>query len=136
MKYFFDFDGTLCTSTAGAYETARPKQHRIDRVNKLHDEGHSITIFTARGVTTGIDHSELTRKQLADWGVKYDDLLQKPYYDLFVCDRAMSDVAFFGPDPLIPKFECRTKMCAYTGHAYGCNYHMGACDCPARDQKR
>ena len=133
MNYFFDLDETLCTSTQGRYAEAQPKQRRIDHVNALYDEGHHITIWTARGATTGIDHTELTTGQLKAWGVKHHAIMMgKPNYDVFVCDKAKSDVEFFGPEP-VDLYDRKLKngrtMCAYTGHAYDCNYHLNACDC-------
>jgi len=94
--YCFDIDGTLCTNTAGTYETAEPFYDRIKIVNNLQDEGHRIILFTARGTTTGIDWRPLTESQMKAWGVKYHELhLGKPYYDIFVDDKAFNDKAFF-----------------------------------------
>jgi hydroxymethylpyrimidine pyrophosphatase-like HAD family hydrolase len=96
MIYAFDLDGTLCTKTNGHYEDAQPYSKRIDMVNKLGKLGHHIIIYTSRGVTTKIDWYELTRSQLATWGVCYNELrLDKPEYDVFVDDKAESDVTFF-----------------------------------------
>ena len=95
-KYCFDLDGTLCTNTEGEYESAVPFPERISKVNALHEEGSNILIFTARGTVTGIDWRTLTEKQLAEWGVKYHELrLGKPFADLYIDDRAMSDGDFF-----------------------------------------
>lgn len=94
--YCFDIDGTLCTSTAGQYEQARPLKKRIDHVNKLYDAGHRILLYTARGSTTGIDHTDLTREQMGQWGVKYHELkLGKPEYHMIIDDKAINDKDFF-----------------------------------------
>jgi hypothetical protein len=97
LKHFcFDLDGTLCTNTEGAYELAQPILDRIARVNGLFDSGNKITIFTARGSTTGIDWTELTAKQLLSWNVKYHSLiLGKPFADLYIDDKGVSDSEFF-----------------------------------------
>ena len=41
MRYCVDIDGTICSPTVGrAYEKAEPWKQRIDKLNKLYDEGH------------------------------------------------------------------------------------------------
>jgi len=97
LKHFcIDLDGTLCTNTEGAYELAQPIPDRIAQVNALFDSGNKITIFTARGSTTGIDWTELTAKQLLSWNVKYHSLLLgKPFADLYIDDKGVSDSEFF-----------------------------------------
>lgn len=63
----------------------------IQKANKLYEEGNTIVYWTARGTTTGIDWTDVTRKQLDSWGVKYHDLkLGKPQYDLFIDDKALN----------------------------------------------
>jgi hypothetical protein len=47
-------------------------------------------MFTARGSTTGIDWTDVTARQLADWGVDYHELiLGKPHFDLLIDDKAI-----------------------------------------------
>ena len=94
--YCFDLDGTLCETSAGNYKKAKPMHHRIAQVNALHKEGHRVVIATARGAETGMDWEELTEQQLAEWGVRYDELFMgKPYADVYVDDRAQKDTDFF-----------------------------------------
>lgn len=95
-NYCFDLDGTLCTNTEGEYESAAPFSERISKVNALYEEGSNILIYTARGTVTGIDWRPLTENQLKSWGVKYHELrLGKPFADIYVDDRAISDGDFF-----------------------------------------
>lgn len=95
--YCFDIDGTICVSTDGFYDRARPYPKRIARVNELYDAGHRILMYTARGSVSGIDHRELTERQLKEWGVKYHELrLGKPQYDIIIDDKALNDVDYFG----------------------------------------
>ena len=90
MIYCFDLDGTLCTNNNGIYGEATPLLSSIEMVRNLHAAGHTIIIFTARGTVTGKDWSDLTRAQLAGWGVPYDRLLfGKPEADIFVDDKAL-----------------------------------------------
>ena len=96
MNYCFDIDGTICTNTNGEYEKAEPFVDRINLVNKLYIEDHKIILFTARGSTTNLDWTELTKQQLKDWGVKYNELIfGKPDADIFVDDKGISDKIFF-----------------------------------------
>lgn len=104
MTYVFDIDGTICTVSDGFYEKAQPIESRISIVNKLHEEGNKIIFLTARGMGRSGNSSayaheafyELTRQQLKDWGVKFDDLfLGKPAGDLYIDDKGMRDIDFF-----------------------------------------
>jgi hypothetical protein len=91
MIYCFDIDGTLCTNTNGDYELAEPFPAAVAAVNRLHEKGHVIQLYTARGSTTGIDWRALTERQLAAWGVRYHELyLGKPTADVYIDDRAIN----------------------------------------------
>lgn len=91
-----DIDGTICTNTEGDYEYASPFMDRIARLNRLFDQGHEIHYWTARGSGSGIDWSELTKRQISDWGCKYTTLrLGKPSYDVWVDDKAFNSEDFF-----------------------------------------
>ncbi|MBG17586.1 MAG: hypothetical protein CMB77_04460 [Euryarchaeota archaeon] len=93
MIYCFDIDGTICTLTFNSsYEKAQPFPEMLKKINSLYDEGHRIIFFTARGCTSGIDHTDLTLRQLEEWGVKYHELImnRKPHYDLLVDDKAIN----------------------------------------------
>jgi CMP-N,N'-diacetyllegionaminic acid synthase len=60
----------------------------IAKANKLYDKGNLIVYWTARGSATGVDWSEVTKKQFAEWGVKHHGLkFGKPSYDLFIDDK-------------------------------------------------
>lgn len=91
----FDLDGTLCTQQKD-YTKAEPLQERIEEVNRLYDFGHTIKIFTARGTTSGLDWSILTKEQLQNWGVKYHHLIfGKPHFDFLIDDKAINPKDFF-----------------------------------------
>ena len=94
--YYVDIDGTICTNTDGKYDEATPLYENIQRVNSLYDQGNTIVYWTARGSVTNIDWTELTKKQLQEWGVRYTQLrMGKPHYDLFICDKAIRADRFF-----------------------------------------
>jgi quercetin dioxygenase-like cupin family protein len=91
MNIFVDLDNTLCETQDSNYTESKPIKERINKVNKLKDDGNKITIWTARGQTSGIDYKELTQKQLTDWGIRYDKLLMgKPSYDLYIDDKSVN----------------------------------------------
>ena len=109
-RYCIDIDGTICTPTVGRdYHKAQPWQDRIKVLNKLYDEGNYIIYFTARamGRFADLPHSvasvkakevlfELTRQQLEEWGVKYNELIMgKPHADFFIDDKGVKDEDFF-----------------------------------------
>lgn len=92
MRYAVDVDNTLLL-TNGDYTLSTPIQHRVDAVNRLFDEGHHITLFTARGQRSGKDYSELTKQQMETFGVKHHRLLfGKPDADVFIDDKALNVV--------------------------------------------
>lgn len=86
---YVDIDGTICTISK-PYSDAQPVYEHIEKINNLYDEGHRIIYYTARGMATKVDYTELTKKQLADWGCKFTELImnQKPDYDLYICDKS------------------------------------------------
>lgn len=93
--FAFDLDGTLCTITDGEYEHASPYLTRIAHVNRLHQDGHKILIYTARGATSKRDLRELTLSQLKEWGVTYDELIMgKPHFDLLIDDKAQHSSSY------------------------------------------
>jgi hypothetical protein len=109
-RYCIDIDGTICSPTVGRdYHKAEPWQDRIKVLNKLYDEGNYIIYFTARAMGRFADqpHSvasvkakevlfELTRQQLEEWGVKYNELIMgKPHADFFIDDKGVKDEDFF-----------------------------------------
>lgn len=93
MKYCFDIDGTICsTEDSHKYEDAKPFLDVVKKVNELYYKGHEITLFTARGSSSGINWHELTKEQLEKWGVKYHRLIDKgkPSWDLFIDDKCIN----------------------------------------------
>lgn len=87
---YVDIDETICFYEGERnYKLAKPIQENIDKINKLYDEGHQITYWTARGSITKINWFDLTKTQLMLWGCKYHRLStgKKPAYDLLICDK-------------------------------------------------
>lgn len=97
MKYIVDIDGTICNNTNGDYENAQPYSNRIKRINQLYEDGNEVHYWTARGMNSGKDYKELTRKQFKEWGVKHNSLsFNKPVYDLWIDDKCIYEKMFFG----------------------------------------
>ena len=70
------------------YELSEPNKERIEYINKLYDEGNTITYWTARGGHSGINYEDMTISQLQEWGCKYHYLkCNKPSFDLFIDDK-------------------------------------------------
>lgn len=100
MIYIVDIDETICDTPmkdgARDYENSTPILCRIAKINKLYDQGHTVKYWTARGSSSGIDWTELTTKQLKQWGCKFHEVrLGKPSYDVWIDDKAVSDKDFF-----------------------------------------
>ena len=90
MKIYVDIDETICFYDGERnYPEAVPHYENITKINKLYDEGHEITYWTARGAVTKLDWKETTTNQLHEWGCKYHHLSvgEKPAYDLLICDK-------------------------------------------------
>jgi len=100
MKYFIDLDNTLCKTEGNDYGNSTPILERIQYIKDLKEKGHHITIWTARGSSSGLDHKDLTEQQLKAWSVPYDELLLgKPNYDIYVDDKSFN-VDNFWPVPI------------------------------------
>ena len=97
MNIYVDIDETICHyPEEREYPLAQPIKENIERINQLHELGHNIVYWTARGTVTGIDWTELTVQQLKEWGAKYTKVkLGKPAYDIFICDKAINSDRFF-----------------------------------------
>jgi len=88
MKYYIDLDNTLCSTTNSDYQNSVPILSRIAKVIELKNQGHNITIWTARGSRSGNDYKELTESQLKKWEIPYDNLLMgKPDFDRMIDDK-------------------------------------------------
>tara|TARA_R100000657_G_C4675392_1_gene121017 strand:+ start:1404 stop:1706 length:303 start_codon:yes stop_codon:yes gene_type:complete len=97
MIYRVDIDETICTSPKDRdYTKAVPMVDRINRINQLYEDGHTVIYWTARGTGSGLDWREVTEKQFEEWGVKYHELhLGKPIYDWFIDDKNINSEEYF-----------------------------------------
>lgn len=92
LTFVVDIDGVLASLVPdNDYARAEPMRENVARVNALHDQGHRIVLFTARGSATGKDWTSVTRQQMAEWGVRHHDLrFGKPAGDFYIDDRMIS----------------------------------------------
>ena len=106
MIIFVDIDETICyyencnqshcDKNVINYESAKPYHERIQKINKLYEEGNTIIYWTSRGSRTGKNWFKLTLNQLSEWNAKYTELrLGKPHYDLFIDDKTINSINYF-----------------------------------------
>ena len=89
MRYLVDIDGTICRTNGNDYKKAKPILDNISKINELYNAGHEVIYYTSRGMSSGIDWHDFTRKQLISWGCMFHDLrCDKPSFDIIVDDKA------------------------------------------------
>ncbi len=111
MKIFVDIDGTILTRRLDLdYSLSEPLQHRIQKLNNLYDKGYEVVYWTARGTKTGIDYSELTIRQLKEFGVKYTDVIFGKYeYYVFIDDKNLNAEVLDTEEELITAIDENLK---------------------------
>lgn len=105
MIIYVDIDDTICyyennaIKTNMEYDKALPYKKRIEKINKLYDDGNIIVYWTARGTVTQKRWFHITYKQLNKWGCKFHELkMGKPSYDLFIDDKNINSEHYFQVD--------------------------------------
>ena len=102
---YVDIDNTICK---GTYENPTPLTDKINTINNLYDNGHTIIYWTARGCVSNKDWLEKTRKQLDNWNVKRHMVkVGKPNYDIFICDKTVNITEQIDITPTEKKNETR-----------------------------
>ena len=101
MIYIVDIDQTICSTPVingkNRYDLSKPYPDRIEKINKLYEEDHTIIYWTARGSGSGINQFKITHGSLMAWGAKFHELrLGMPSYDVWIDYKAFSDKDFFG----------------------------------------
>ena len=110
MIYAFDLDDTLCKRNPelehlgpDKYKHCVPIIDMIEKLNSLYDEGHTIYIYTARGmgqfkgdlVKVYNNLYVLTLDSLKEWGIKHHGLIMgKLHYDLLIDDKSIGKSEF------------------------------------------
>jgi cytidyltransferase-like protein len=115
---YVDIDETICFyPQVRRYDLAEPNFNNIAKINNLFDEGWTITYWTARGSSSGIDYKEFTYNQLKKWGCKFHNLIcgkDKGSYNLVIDDKAKR-IEEIGPHKT--GFTCSTFDLLHPGHA-------------------
>lgn len=89
MDIFVDLDGTICETEGTDYEHAVPYIGAQKKLRRMEYLGHKVYIWTARGTSSGKDYTELTKRQLKEWGIPYVGLIfGKPVFDMYICDKS------------------------------------------------
>lgn len=104
LKIVFDIDNTISVwNDDRDYANFKPIHSMIETINHLYDEGHTIILNTARGMSFYNEDMELIEKHnrpiiekwLKDNGVKYHKLyMGKPLGDYYVDDKNISILKF------------------------------------------
>jgi capsule biosynthesis phosphatase len=105
MRYVFDVDGVLCSlrKKDQSYAGVTPSWDMIDLVNKLKSEGHTIILYTARGMdsckgNTGkaiANCAQLLISWLEAHNISYDELhFGKPSGDVYIDDLSITPEDF------------------------------------------
>ena len=93
MNIYVDVDNTITETSGMDYQNAKPIYEKIEIINKLFDQGHTITYWTARGSVSGINFYELTKSQLDNWGAKYHNfMVGKPAFDILIDDKTINNI--------------------------------------------
>tara|TARA_B110000211_G_C13959782_1_gene500022 strand:- start:255 stop:626 length:372 start_codon:yes stop_codon:yes gene_type:complete len=103
--FCFDLDGVICKNTKYRnsnlinYNKSKPIPTAVKAINKLYDDGHTIVIYTARGMTRYNGNISLVKKKLfkitanslKSWKLNYHKLiLGKIYYDFIIDDKSIN----------------------------------------------
>ena len=103
MRIYVEVDNTICYyeskfhgSGKKDYSLALPYKDRIEKINKLYDDGHKIVYWTARGTVTQKFWFKITYEQLVKLDCKFHELkMGKPAYDLFIDDKNINSEIYF-----------------------------------------
>ena len=86
---FVDIDKTI--TNTNVYESTEVKTDVIEKINTLYLNGYNIIYWTARGNIKSRDWYDFTKKQLDNWGCKYNLLItKKHYFDYFIDDKSIN----------------------------------------------
>lgn len=113
--FIIDIDNTISLSQKKEdgsydYDNSQPIESVIRRIQELHSDGHTIKLFTARGVRTfngnvkniKKEHEERLINWLKEFNVPYQDITWgKPWGEnvFYIDDRSLSIHAFTHSNP-------------------------------------
>lgn len=87
-----DFDGTLMdpTNVRPGYRMGEPVPGAVAAINRLHQRGDTIVIFTARNVIQK-EPKLAVAKWLEYFHIPFDEItnIKKPYFDVMIDNRGL-----------------------------------------------
>lgn len=100
MRICIDIDGTIAElrNKTNAYDELKPIEDAIEAIQKLHNEGHYIILYTARNMATfsgnlgkiNAVQGPLLFKWLEKYEIPYDEIyFGKPNADVYIDDKAI-----------------------------------------------
>lgn len=100
MRICIDLDGTLCDVRGenGSYSEVKAKPHAAEMIRRLHEQGHTIVIHTARNMGSSGHNVGKVMKNVGratlEWleknGIVYDEIFfGKPNADVTIDDRVV-----------------------------------------------
>ena len=120
MDIFIDIDNTICRtddSIEDKYKYSQPIYERIQKVNKLYDEGNRITYWTARGSGSGNNYENITKQSLESWGCKYHNIIfGKPSYDKYIDDKSFNVDSVW---PITKDSNTKKQTCSIVPKGWG-----------------
>jgi capsule biosynthesis phosphatase len=101
LRLCFDVDNTVLQykDVEGSYRDCKPVARMVQLIRKLKGEGHTIVLYTARGMATAKSNlgqlqatvGRDTFENLAQIGVPFDEIyFGKPHADVYVDDKGMN----------------------------------------------
>ena len=89
MKYFIDFDGTICPNNGGP-----PQKECIEVLKRLRECNHIIVIYSCRSNPDCVDDAVSSTNEMVDYlnmyGVPFDRIEKnKPLFNFYIDDRAI-----------------------------------------------
>lgn len=87
MQIIIDLDGTICSEEKQfSRSMAKPLPGAVEQLSRLHREGHTLIIYSARGW----QEYEMTCEWLGRHEIPYHQLVMgKPIGDVWIDDRAI-----------------------------------------------
>lgn len=107
LVVYVDIDETICfyNDNQRVYKNAIPNLDNIKKINCFFDKGYKIIYYTSRGSSDKKNKErrkyikDLTKKQLKEWGAKYNRLsLDKPFFDIIIDDKSLRIEEINDPD--------------------------------------
>lgn len=92
VEICFDIDGVIFSrSMDNEYNSSKPNNGVVNLIKVLKNKGFKIVLHTARGSKTGKDWAEVTKKQLLENNIPFDELkFGKPGSDFYIDDKSIS----------------------------------------------